>query len=89
MNLYLTAIDPEVPLAPSEWTMTIGSDNEGGTAHFFADLKRNGAQVCRLGLSGVVTEQEAHRRLAVKARVWIDDYLSRPHSGTTEFGALT
>jgi hypothetical protein len=39
-------------------------------------------------MAGVKSEDEARRLLAVKARHWIDDYLSRPHSGTTAFDPL-
>lgn len=90
MNLYPTASDPEVPLAPSDWTMTISSEDHGEMVHYYADVQRDGAQICRIGYSGpAASEHEVQRRLATKARLWIDDYLSRPHSGSTEFGSLT
>ena len=89
MNLHPTGTDPEGPLAPADWTMTIGSEEQGETVHYFADVYRDGARICRLALTGIAaSEQEAHSRLAVNARLWIADYLSRPHSGNTEFGAL-
>jgi hypothetical protein len=68
--------------------MTIDSEKRGESTYFFADVQRDGVPVCRLAIAGVASEGEAHRRLAVKARLWIDNYLSRPHSGTTEFGTL-
>lgn len=88
MKLYPAANHPGGPLAPADWTMTIDSESRGETIYFFADVHRDGAPVCRLAITGAFSEEEAHRRLAVKARLWINDYLSRPHSGTTEFGTL-
>jgi hypothetical protein len=68
--------------------MTLGSETVGAAMHYFGDVHRNGAQVCRLSIIGAKSEEEAHRRLALKARLWIDDYLSRAHSGSTGFGEL-
>jgi hypothetical protein len=90
MNLYPTASDPEVPLAPADWTMTMGSVGRGDMVYYYADVLRERAQICRIGYSGPPTsEDEVQHRLATKARLWIDDYLSRPHSGSTELGSLT
>lgn len=88
MNFYPRANDPGGPLAPADWTMTVDSEKRGESDYFFADVQRDGVLVCRLAIAGVASEAEAHRRLAVKARLWVDNYLSRPHSGTTEFGTL-
>lgn len=55
---------------------------------YFADIQRAGAPVCRLTITGTWPQEEAHRLLAVKARLWIDEYLSRPHSGATDFGTF-
>ena len=88
MNLHPTVNDPGGPPAPADWTMKLGSEKVGAAIHYFGDVRRDGAQVCRLSIIGAESEQEAHRRLALKARLWIDDYLSRPHSGSTEFGSL-
>jgi hypothetical protein len=76
------------PPAPADWTMSVGLDGFGESAAYFADVHREGRKVCRLIVAGAKSEVEARRLLAVKARVWIHEYLSRPHSGTTEFGSL-
>ena len=89
MKLHPTKTDPEVPSAPEDWTMTIGRDQREKAVFYYADVARNGGQVCRIAFSDSgVSEDEAHRRLAVRARLWINDYLSRPHSGESEFGTL-
>jgi hypothetical protein len=88
MNLHPTVNDPGGPLAPADWTMTLGSEQVEAAIHYYGDVHRDGAPVCCLSIIGAKSEQEAHRRLALKARLWIDDYLSRPHSGTTAFGPL-
>jgi len=89
MNLHPSMGDPGGPRAPSDWTMSLGFDMVGNTVDYFGDVYCNGRHRCRLSVIGVTSEAEAHRRLALKARLWIDDYLSRPHSGSTEFGTLT
>ena len=69
--------------------MIIASEAEGETFHYYADVVHNGLQICRLGFAGpAIAEKEVHRRLAVKAQLWIDGYLSRPHTGTLAFGML-
>ena len=88
MNLHPTINNPGGPLAPADWTMTLGSERVGEAVHYFGDVQRDGAQVCRLSIIGAESEQEAHRRLALKARLWIENYLSRPHSGNTGFSPL-
>ena len=88
MKLYPAVNDQGGPLAPADWTMSIDSEKRGEASYFFADINRDGAPVCRLAITGAFSKEEAQRRLAVKARIWINDYLSRPHSGTTEFGTL-
>ena len=88
MNLYPGA-DAGGPLAPPDWSMEVGSEVNGQTVCYTVDLHRAGIRVCRLALTGGArTGEEVHRLLATKARLWIYDYLSRPHTGTTEFGPL-
>lgn len=89
MKLHPSVNDPASPLAPSDWTMTLGFAMAGKTVEHFGDVYRDGRHVCRVSVIGATSEAEAHRRLALKARLWIDDYLSRPHSGNKEFGTLT
>lgn len=88
MNLYPSGDDPGGPLAPADWTMAIGQGGLGEMPTYFADIQRAGAPVCRLTITGAWSEEEARRLLAVKARWWIDEYLSRPHSGATDYGTL-
>lgn len=89
MNLHPSVDDPGGPLAPSDWTMSLGFDMVGKTVHYFGDVYRDSRHVCRLSVIGAASEAEAPRRLALKARLWIDDYLRRPHSDNTELGTLT
>ena len=89
MNIYHSGEDPGGPPAPPEWTMSITQEGMGAGAYFVAELQQSGQHVCRLCLMGTTSgEEEARRALALKARLWIADYLSRPHTGTTEFGPL-
>jgi hypothetical protein len=74
MKLYPAANEPGGPLAPADWTISIDSEKRGEATYFFADVNRDGAPVCRLAVTGACSEEEAHRRLAVKARLWINDY---------------
>ena len=88
MNLFSLGSDPGGPLAPADWTMVVGQEGSGEMYSYFADIQRAGDPVCRLTITGPWSEEEAHRLLTVKARGWIAEYLSRPHGGDTEFGAL-
>ncbi len=91
MNIYENngGGDPGGPLAPAEWTMSVRLEGVGDGAYYIADLRRARQDVCRLAMiGGTYTKEEARRALALKARLWIADYLTRPHSGSTEFGPL-
>jgi hypothetical protein len=88
MNIYSMGDDPGGPMAPADWTMVINQEGVGETPSYFADIQRGGDQVCRLTITGTWPEDEARRLLAVKARLWIKEYLSRPHSAATDIGAL-
>ena len=92
MNLYPAGEDESgAPLAPPEWTMAVDSEGAGENAYYFAYVYRDGIQVCKLSqMGGSIESKEAARRLlATKARLWIDDYLTRAHKGTTDFGDLS
>ncbi|MDP9902357.1 hypothetical protein J2W36_004634 [Variovorax ginsengisoli] len=86
MNLHPPVNDPGGPLAPADWTITVSAEIVGAVVHYFADVRRSGTQVCRLSIIGTESEEEARSRLALKARLWIDDYLSRSRSGNTGCG---
>lgn len=89
MNLNPPLSDPGGPPAPPDWTMHVGVEGQGEAAFYYADLHREGVKVCRIVLTGSSMSDDAARRLlTVKARTWIDDYLSRPHTGTTRFDPL-
>ncbi|WGT63723.1 hypothetical protein [Variovorax paradoxus] len=88
MNLYPPDEKVGGPLAPADWTMAVGLEGQGDSAFYFADIQCARKNVCRLVVAGVQSEDEARRLLAVKARHWIDEYLSRPHTGTTVFAPL-
>ncbi|MGJ7497254.1 hypothetical protein ACSFA8_19510 [Variovorax sp. RT4R15] len=88
MNLYPSDEGLGGPLAPADWTMSVGLEGQGESALYFADIQRGGNHVCRLAIVGAKSKEEAHRQLAVKARLWIAEYLARPRTGITEFGSL-
>jgi hypothetical protein len=75
------------PPAPEDWTMSVGLDGLGESAAYFADVHRAGQPVCRLVVTGPTSEDEARRLLAVKARLWIAEYLTRPQNGAASGGA--
>lgn len=82
MNLDPFDTGAEGPLAPADWTMSVGLDGTDDAIHYYADLYREANRVCRLSLSGGgKSEREARRLLAIKARAWIADYLARPSTG--------
>ena len=68
--------------------MSVGLEGQGESAFYFADIQRAGNHVCRLAIVGAKSKEEARRLLAIKARLWIAEYLLRSHTGTTEFGSL-
>lgn len=69
--------------------MEVGRERSTGKPHYFAEVMRHRQRVCRLVLAGAdLTEDQARKALAEKARAWIADYLSRPHAGDTEFDAV-
>lgn len=88
MNLSPFGEELGGPLAPADWTMSVGLEGDGESALYFADIQRSGNHVCRLAIVGAKSQEEAHRLLAVKARLWIAEYLSRPHTGITEMSSL-
>ncbi|MDP9902374.1 hypothetical protein J2W36_004651 [Variovorax ginsengisoli] len=67
-------------MAPADWMITVGCESVGAAVHYSADVRRSGAQVCRLSIIGAASEEEARSRLALKARLWIDEFLSRHRS---------
>jgi hypothetical protein len=90
MNLGHAVPDLEAPLAPDDWRVSFVIDPqiEGGLS-MTAVLLRRDTVICRFVLAGsAATEDECRAILTRKARMWIADYLARPHTGQTEFGDL-
>ncbi|MDR6453863.1 hypothetical protein [Variovorax paradoxus] len=75
------------PPAPEDWTMSVGLEGLGEGTSYFADVRRDGKAVCRLVIAGPSSEEEARALLAVKVRLWIAEYLARPHNGATSGGS--
>ena len=77
MNISPARNCADPPAAPADWTIEVGCDLAGEGIYYFADVKRAGEVMSRIGLSGVTEEAEARRLLASKARAWIDEFLVR------------
>ena len=72
------ARDPaDPPAAPPDWTIEVGSEPVGESFYFFADVKRAGKAMFRVGIGGVAEEEKAKKLLAAKAREWIGEFLIR------------
>jgi hypothetical protein len=69
--------------------MEVGRERSSEKPHYYAEVMRRRQRVCRLVLAGAdLTEDQARKALAEKARAWIADYLSRPQPGGTTRDAL-
>jgi hypothetical protein len=77
MNILPARQPTDPPAAPPDWTIDTGQDASEGGRYFFADVKRSGKVMFRLGIGGVSDEAEAARQLANKARVYIQEFLQR------------
>lgn len=82
----MTASDWKVDL-PIGWRCFIelkqGSD---GSFSGSADLEFEGQKRCALVVAAQPTEAAALERIAFRSHYFIDEWMSRPHSGETEFG---
>ena len=73
------------PLAPAEWTIDIASNGR----MLVGVIKRGHESMCHVSITAEgILDDEQRTLLAEKARAWIADYLSRPHSGATGFADL-
>ncbi|MBT2327088.1 hypothetical protein J7E62_32940 [Variovorax paradoxus] len=64
--------------ASPDWSMEMGVDGFGEGVAYFADVKRNGQEMCRITLAGGVSNDiEARKALKAKARIWIDEFQRR------------
>lgn len=74
------------PLAPPEWTMEIAEAEHG---YRVAVLACSGKPMYRISLHTEFADGDAARSaLAIKARLWIAEYLARDHSGSTSMGDI-
>jgi hypothetical protein len=65
----------------------VGEGGAGFAGH--AELWLNGDHKCRIALaSSRPVEADARCALEAKARAFIDDWITRSHTGTTAFGEL-
>jgi hypothetical protein len=87
MNISPERDDGDPPAAPPDWTIEVGSDSVDEGIYFFADVKRAGKVMFRIGIGGVSEEAKARKQLAAKARQWIEEFLIREQqSGTSPQG---
>lgn len=77
MNIFPARDHADPPAAPPDWTIEVGSEPVGEGIYFFADVKRAGKVMFRVGVGGVSEEARARKLLATKAREWIDEFLIR------------
>ncbi len=61
------------PIGRSRWDLTKWAK----VAIFFADVKRSGMLMFRIGVGGIADEAKARKLLAAKARASIDEFLIR------------
>lgn len=75
--------DPSVPAAPADWTMEVGTDRTGEGISYSADVKRAGNVMCRIMHAGSKPDDTAaaRRLLALRTRIWIEDFLRRERGG--------
>jgi hypothetical protein len=77
MNILPAREPTDPPAAPPDWTIDVGCEPAGDGKYFFADVKRSGKVMFRLGVGGVSDEAEAKKQLANKARAYIEEFLLR------------
>jgi hypothetical protein len=73
------------------WSVAVRleSTKDDGTVAGHADLRLGDMPKCRISLAGVHHDgASAVSSLARMARAFIDDWLERDHSGTTDFAAI-
>ena len=72
-----------------EWLVSIEITCAGEALSGHADLFWEGQQKCRVVLSSLrLNEAETRLALGTKARAFIDDWMSREHTGDTAFSKL-
>lgn len=75
MNTSSARADTDPPAIPPDWTIEVGCEGVGEGLSFFADVKRAGKVMFRIGMGGISDEAKARKLLAAKARAWIDEFL--------------
>ena len=86
---FLGSSGSDPPLAPDDWSMKVKHEGQGMAQRHTAIIERNGDPVCHISIGPVSGGEEGARSaLALRARAWIADYLSREHTGETVFPPL-
>lgn len=81
--------DADAPKAPADWHISFACENQTGLMVTTASVSRVDQIVCLLITAGPPGPEKVVRQLLVrKARMWVAEYLMRPHSGETGFGSL-
>ena len=72
-----------------EWLVSVEITSGGEASSGHAVLFLQGQQKCRVVLTSLrLNETETRLALGTKARDFIDDWMSRDHTGDTEFSEL-
>jgi len=77
MNIFPERDNTDPPAAPPDWTLEYGSEPVGEGEYYYADVKRAGKVMFRIGLGGMSGGAQTRKVLATKARAWIADFLIR------------
>lgn len=77
MNILPARQPTDPPAAPPDWTIEVGCEEGGEGTYFFADVKRSGELMFRLGIGGVSEEAKARKQLANRARAYVEEFLLR------------
>jgi hypothetical protein len=70
--------------------MDVRNETAGDSRRHTAIIRRAGVPICHLSIGPVAGGDEgAHEALAVKARLWVAEYLSREHTGDSDYIGLS
>lgn len=92
MNMYPDDLDVncDAPLAPPEWTMAVRHERSPSGRRDTAIIKKAGVPICHISIAAFEgSDEAAHLALATRARRWVADYLTRDHTGSTDFAPLS
>jgi hypothetical protein len=77
MNISPPRGEADPPAAPPDWTIELKTGREGKHEYLYADVRRGGQLMFRVGIGGIAEEAKARKLLANQARTYIDEYLNR------------